>query len=253
MEKSLKKSSDGVEDKKDNEENTTEQSETNKTEVAEESDKDKQDGEGVKPKSGGLMQKIHGWLSLDKRIDDTKNKVINRDPVTWHRLLMAIIISYVGIFVIAAFCFDALISDYEIKHTENLYVGSKDGALKLPAGEYRILGMNPTKPSPEKVTLHEGDSVVVAGKNGGVTIITTAPKDMEVPKEFYDPACYNIKVSNDNEWEFVPTEHLNKMREEVRLRQEEWAKYQKDREKQQNEAKQQTSDNQTPQGEQGQK
>lgn len=230
----------------DNSKESSDESKDDATDNEEKSKDKKEEIDDIKPKSGGIMTKIHNFLSLDNRIEDTKEKIINRDPTTWHRILMAIVISCVGILIIIACLYDTLTENQVKEYTEKLYLGQASGEFKLPKGEYQILGMKPTKVDPQKPTeriLQEGDELLVAAKSGGVIMFVPAPCELEIPKEFYDPDCYALTVGDDNKWEFTPTEHLNKMREEMKKREEMMEQYRKDSESKKNETMQPPKDN----------
>ena len=180
--------------------------------------------ETKEPQKGGILQKIREKLVLKRRMNETKERAMQRDPVTWHRILMAMVISYVGILVLVAVGFDYVMEARMDAYDRSLLRG--DNLSCLPHGEYQVFMLFPSKAN--EPILRTGDIIVVAGKEGGSLLSVKVSKEVELPKDFYDQSCYTLSVSGDDHWEFLPTEHLDYMRNEMELRKKLYEDYQKE-------------------------
>lgn len=125
----------------------------------------------------------------------------NADPVMWHRIIMCVMIAFVGMAIIGGVVIDFVLDRQvqEIRHTP--VVGMAENAV-LPAGSYHIY----------RVYL---DGVgrnwyLVSGTEGGVVVSATAPDGTDEPKDIlamirYDPASYTLTVNQAGQWMFAST------------------------------------------------
>lgn len=125
----------------------------------------------------------------------------NADPVMWHRIIMCVMIAFIGVAIIGGVVIDFVLDRQvqEIRHTP--VVGMTENAV-LPAGSYHIY----------RVYL---DGVgrnwyLVSSTEGGVVVSASAPDGTDEPKDIlamirYDPASYTLIVNQADQWMFVST------------------------------------------------
>lgn len=123
------------------------------------------------------------------------------DPRIWHRILMAIMLAFVGICLIGSIFVEFLL-DMQAERLQNgMPIVHSEINTKLPPGNYRVYGL-----------LRDGESTdeiqnlfwMVTSEQGGALVGVKAPAGTIVPKDFAIPSGYHIKVNDNGAWEFQP-------------------------------------------------
>ena len=166
---------------------------------------------------------------MQMKPDDIKDKVAKEqeeiakgvasgDPKIWHRVLMGIMILFVGIFLVGSVFFEFLLDMQAARFQNGIPVVQAKANQKLPKGEYHLYGI-----------VHSGDSVeelqnltfLVASSEGGVLVAVKAPAGTQLPEDFSIPTNYQIDVDEDGIWKLRMTPEARRNTPAAHVEQEE--------------------------------
>ena len=150
------------------------------------------------------MQKMKD-KTLAERLSDSQEEfnrnTNNRNPVTWHRIIMAVVIALTGLLLVFAVILNQL-NEKEVIALNNQSVTKSEGSRILPAGDYYIY----------RVFLDPAlrNHYVVASMKGGALVSVVPPDNTVEPENIlaiskYDSAAYVIRVEDNGSWLFLPT------------------------------------------------
>jgi len=150
---------------------------------------------------------------MQMKPDDIKDKVAKEqeeiakgvasgDPKIWHRVLMGIMILFVGIFLVGSVFFNFLLDMQAARLQEGIPIVHSKANQKLPEGEYHLYGI-----------VHNGDSMeelqnlyfLVSSAEGGAVVAVKAPAGTQLPEDFSVPTDYKIEVEEDGAWKIRMT------------------------------------------------
>lgn len=145
---------------------------------------------------------------IDKAVDKVKDKTLATaqglaagDRVLWHRIIMSVVIGFVGICVIFS-VFASFLIDQQRELTYQEPVVKIHANAALPEGNYTIYkGM---------IDIQGYMRCLVSDVNGGVVVAVKVPKGADMPDDTFEylninPATYNLSVDKDGVWHFIPT------------------------------------------------
>ena len=161
-------------------------------------------------KGKGILQKIWQWTKsvLQKR-EETLKAAKSGDLDVWHRILMGVVLTFVAVFLVGAVFTQYLLDRQKEEFNAQSTMVSLQN-IKLSADEYNVLALH--KISDESSKLTSRDYIVISASKGGVVFTVSPVEEIAIPKDFYDPECYKLKVTEDGKWEFVATEHLKELK-----------------------------------------
>ena len=140
-------------------------------------------GGELKSKKKSILQWFH------EREAYYKNGINRGEGEVWHRVLMAVVLTFVAIFLVAS-VFPPIYNAEQ--HT-------------LTPGTYRIFSLSLIDPD------HPDENyAVVSDVKGGILIAIPFPKDTKLPENF-DVSSYNIVVQDDGTWTFQGTDFLKRI------------------------------------------
>lgn len=161
-------------------------------------------------KNKGILQKILELTkTMSQKQEKMKEKANSGDLNVWHRILMGVVLTFVAVFLVGAVFVQYLLD----RQKEELKNQSKIVSLqniKLTADSYNILALHKINNKMSKLTPR--DYVMVSASKGGIVMTVSPLEEIAIPKDFYDPECYKLKVAEDGKWEFEATEHLKEMK-----------------------------------------
>jgi len=123
------------------------------------------------------------------------------DPAMWHRIIMCVLIGFVGIALIGGVVMDFVLErqTQELRHMP--VVGIAENAV-LPQDQYFIY----------QVYFDDTNHThyLVSSTSGGVVVSVAAPEGTEEPEDMmqmihYDPAGYLLEVDQRGRWSFLST------------------------------------------------
>ena len=123
------------------------------------------------------------------------------DPAMWHRIIMCVLIGFVGIALIGGIVMDFVLErqTQELRHMP--VVGIAENAV-LPQDQYFIY----------QVYFDDTNHThyLVSSTSGGVVVSVAAPEGTEEPEDMmqmihYDPAAYLLEVDQRGRWSFLST------------------------------------------------
>lgn len=123
------------------------------------------------------------------------------DPAMWHRIIMCVLIGFVGIALIGGVVMDFVLErqTQELRHMP--VVGIAENAV-LPQDQYFIY----------QVYFDDTNHThyLVSSTSGGVVVSVAAPEGTEEPEDMmqmihYDPAAYLLEVDQRGRWSFLST------------------------------------------------
>ena len=137
--------------------------------------------------------------NLAEKQKDIAKGVADGDPKVWHRILMAILMMFVGIILAFTVCVQFLLDMQEERFEKGIPIVQAKANEKLPAGTYRIYGI-----------VHAGDSLdqvqnltwLVSSYHGGALVAVQAPAGTELPTDVTDPSQFTLTVHPDFTWQF---------------------------------------------------
>lgn len=155
-------------------------------------------GGELKPKKKSILQ----WFR-DKEAY-YKNGINTGGGEVWHRVLMAIILTCVAIFLVASVFAQYLLDQQEEHFKKNPPIYNSEQHTLTP-GTYRIFSLSLIDPD------HPDENyAVVSDVKGGILIAIPFPKDTKLPENF-DVSSYNIVVQDDGTWTFQGTDFLKRI------------------------------------------
>lgn len=133
------------------------------------------------------------------------------DGRMWHRVLMACVIAFVGVFVIFGIFLDFMLQDQRERAAELPVVAVKENAM-LPKGQYAIYQV--------MVDAKNIPHYLVSENYGGVVVSVIPPKNSEIPDDvlsclLVDSSAYTIQVTDDGIWHFIPTDRYESVKQEL--------------------------------------
>lgn len=133
------------------------------------------------------------------------------DGRMWHRVLMACVIAFIGVFVIFGIFLDFMLQDQRERAAELPVVAVKENAM-LPEGQYAIYQV--------MVDAKNIPHYLVSENYGGVVVSVIPPKGSEIPDDvlsclLIDSSAYTISVSKEGVWSFVPTDRYASVQQEL--------------------------------------
>lgn len=136
--------------------------------------------------------------------DETNIGADNRNPLTWHRIIMAVVIAITGLLLVFGVILNQL-NEKEVIALNNQSVIKSEGSRVLPPGDYYIY----------RVFLDPmlRNHYVVASMKGGALVSVIPPDKTAEPENIiaitkYDSAAYVIRVNENGSWSFLPTSVL---------------------------------------------
>ena len=133
-----------------------------------------------------------------------KNGINTGEGEVWHRVLMAIILTCVAIFLVASVFAQYLLDQQEEHFKKNPPIYNAEQHTLTP-GTYRIFSLSLIDPD------HPDENyAVVSDVKGGILIAIPFPKDTKLPENF-DVSSYNIVVQDDGTWTFQGTDFLKRI------------------------------------------
>ena len=161
-------------------------------------------------KGKGILQKILEWTkTMLQKQEEMKEKANSGDLNVWHRILMGVVLTFVAVFLVGA-VFVQYLLDRQREELENQSKIVSLQNIKLTADSYNILALHKIDNKTSKLT--PKDYVMVSASKGGVVMTVSPTEEIVIPKDFYDPECYKLKVAEDGKWEFVATEYLKELK-----------------------------------------
>ena len=155
-------------------------------------------GGELKPKKKSILQ----WFR-DKEAY-YKNGINRGEGEVWHRVLMAVVLTFVAIFLVASVFAQYLLDQQEEHFKKNLPIYNAEQHTLTP-GTYRIFSLSLIDPD------HPDENyAVVSDVKGGILIAIPFPKDTKLPENF-DVSSYNIVVQDDGTWTFQGTDFLKRI------------------------------------------
>ena len=155
-------------------------------------------GGELKPKKKSILQ----W-SRDKEAY-YKNGINRGEGEVWHRVLMAVVLTFVAIFLVASVFAQYLLDQQEEHFKKNPPIYNAEQHTLTP-GTYRIFSLSLIDPD------HPDENyAVVSDVKGGILIAIPFPKDTKLPENF-DVSSYNIVVQDDGTWTFQGTDFLKRI------------------------------------------
>lgn len=132
-------------------------------------------------------------------------KGINKgEGEVWHRVLMAVILTFVAIFLVATVFAQYLLDQQEEHFKKNPSIYNAEQHALAP-GTYRIFSLSLIDPD------HPNENyAVVSDVKGGILIAVPFPEDTKLPENF-DVSSYNIVVQADGTWAFQGTDFLKRI------------------------------------------
>lgn len=137
--------------------------------------------------------------NLAEKQKDIAKGVAEGDPVVWHRILMAILLMFVGIILTGTVCMQFLLDMQQERYTQGLPVVQAKVNEKLPPGTYRIYGIVHTGESLDQV---QNLTWLVSAYHGGALVAVQAPAGTPLPTDLADPSRFTIVVQQDHAWKF---------------------------------------------------
>lgn len=155
-------------------------------------------GGELKPKKKSILQ----WFR-DKEAY-YKNGINRGEGKVWHRVLMAVVLTFVAIFLVASVFAQYLLDQQEEHFKKNPPIYNAEQHTLTP-GTYRIFSLSLIDPD------HPDENyAVVSDVKGGILIAIPFPKDTKLPENF-DVSSYNIVVQDDGTWTFQGTDFLKRI------------------------------------------
>ena len=155
-------------------------------------------GGELKPKKKSILQ----WFR-DKEAY-YKNGINRGEGEVWHRVLMAFVLTFVAIFLVASVFAQYLLDQQEEHFKKNPPIYNAEQHTLTP-GTYRIFSLSLIDPD------HPDENyAVVSDVKGGILIAIPFPKDTKLPENF-DVSSYNIVVQDDGTWTFQGTDFLKRI------------------------------------------
>ena len=155
-------------------------------------------GGELKPKKKSILQ----WFR-DKEAY-YKNGINRGEGEVWHRVLMAVVLTFVAIFLVASVFAQYLLDQQEEHFKKNPPIYNAEQHTLTP-GTYRIFSLSLIDPD------HPDENyAVVSYVKGGILIAIPFPKDTKLPENF-DVSSYNIVVQDDGTWTFQGTDFLKRI------------------------------------------
>lgn len=152
----------------------------------------------LKPKKKSILQ----WFR-DKEAY-YKNGINTGEGEVWHRVLMAVVLTFVAIFLVASVFAQYLLDQQEEHFKKNPPIYNAEQHTLTP-GTYRIFSLSLIDPD------HPDENyAVVSDVKGGILIAIPFPKDTKLPENF-DVSSYNIVVQDDGTWTFQGTDFLKRI------------------------------------------
>ena len=155
-------------------------------------------GGELKPKKKSILQWFH------EREAYYKNGINRGEGEVWHRVLMAVVLTFVAIFLVASVFAQYLLDQQEEHFKKNPPIYNAEQHTLTP-GTYRIFSLSLIDPD------HPDENyAVVSDVKGGILIAIPFPKDTKLPENF-DVSSYNIVVQDDGTWTFQGTDFLKRI------------------------------------------
>ena len=155
-------------------------------------------GGELKPKKNSILQ----WFR--EREAYYKNGINRGEGEVWHRVLMAVVLTFVAIFLVASVFAQYLLDQQEEHFKKNPPIYNAEQHTLTP-GTYRIFSLSLIDPD------HPDENyAVVSDVKGGILIAIPFPKDTKLPENF-DVSSYNIVVQDDGTWTFQGTDFLKRI------------------------------------------
>lgn len=162
------------------------------------SKKETADSGEPKPKKKSFFEKLREKEACYKEGLNDGNGVI------WHRVLMATLLTFVAVFLVATVFAQYLLDQQEEHFRTHPPIYNAEQHTLAP-GTYRIFSLSLIDPD------YPGENyVVVSDVNGGILISVPFPEGMKLPSNF-DVSSYNIVVQDDGTWAFQGTAFLERM------------------------------------------
>lgn len=161
--------------------------------------------EEEKKQQASIKEKVHeSSLAVQYGLERGDGKM-------WHRVLMACIIAFVGVFVIFGVFLDFMLEDQRERAATVPIVNAKENAV-LPAGEYMI----------HRVMLDANDvpHYIVSAFSGGVIVSVVPSHGVELPDEaipclMADASTFTIRVDENGKWQIVPTDRYRTVKRQL--------------------------------------
>lgn len=131
----------------------------------------------------------------------TAQELAAGNRILWHRIIMSIVIGFVGICIIFSI-FASFLIDYQREQTYQEPIVKIHNNGLLPEGNYTIY---------QRITDIKGYiRLLVSDVAGGVVVAVKVPAEADMPADTYEfininPATYNLSVDKDGIWHFIPT------------------------------------------------
>ena len=155
-------------------------------------------GGELKPKKKSILQ----WFRDQEAY--YKNGINRGEGEVWHRVLMAVVLTFVAIFLVASVFAQYLLDQQEEHFKKNPPIYNAEQHTLTP-GTYRIFSLSLIDPD------HPDENyAVVSDVKGGILIAIPFPKDTKLPENF-DVSSYNIVVQDDGTWTFQGTDFLKRI------------------------------------------
>ena len=155
-------------------------------------------GGELKPKKKSILQWFH------EREAYYKNGINRGEGEVWHRVLMAVVLTFVAIFLVASVFAQYILDQQEEHFKKNPPIYNAEQHTLTP-GTYRIFSLSLIDPD------HPDENyAVVSDVKGGILIAIPFPKDTKLPENF-DVSSYNIVVQDDGTWTFQGTDFLKRI------------------------------------------
>ena len=137
--------------------------------------------------------------NLAEKQKDIAKGVAAGDPKVWHRILMGILMMFVGIILVGTVCIQFLLDMQEERFEQGVPIVQVKANEKLPAGTYRIYGIVHTGESLDQV---QNLTWLVSSYHGGALVAVQAPAGTELPTDIADPSQFTLVVQQDLTWKF---------------------------------------------------